>query len=277
MAGTKVSSAIARLVFVFCIGLLCLNTLQPLRSFVDEPAAPEAPAEESKPPDLLLSVPFYVYEDLAWVNATFGGRPVGDIARVVGKRGVRFKHGDDYWFMEASLKHPMRTRNMDEAKLFFVPTLLNFFDYKEWMKNDKLCWQDMCDFELLNYTHHRLAESKAFQKFPNRHIIVRSFYSAHMGYWHDKLSRNDAFRLFLEDFRKMNAVVYEGKDRFPDPIHRITKTKYTVGTPCDLVQEKRYDVAMIASMKNKASFNDRRNICKWLKNAAGGDSAVAIS
>jgi hypothetical protein len=39
--------------------------------------------DDSPPPDLLLSVPFYVYEDLAWTKATFMGGPVREFALAI--------------------------------------------------------------------------------------------------------------------------------------------------------------------------------------------------
>lgn len=263
----------ARLAITFSISILCLNVLKYLRQnsrttmIMMESSEIEniLQSSSSAAPDLLLTVPFYVYEDLAWINATFDGRHVGDIARNEGKRGVRFKHGDDYWFLDASLKHPMRTRNIDEAKLFFVPTLLNYIDYKEWHRDSKLCWKNKCNFALLQDAHECLNQSQAFERYPDRHVIVRSFYSAHWDYWNDELSQNPGFRNFLQDFKKMNAIVYEGKDLFPNPGHRITMTKYTVGTPCEHYTDKPFDVAMVASIHDdRLAFEDRRNICKWL-------------
>jgi hypothetical protein len=219
---------------------------------------------QPSPPDLLLSVPFYVYEDLAWINATFGGHPVAEISRSQGNQNIRFKHSDDYWFMEASLKHPMRTRNMDEAKLFFVPTLLNYVDYK-WWKNEPLCSNGTCDFALLRDAHQRLNKSKAFQLYPDRHIIVRSFSSSIWDYWNEKLNKNKDFRQFMDQVRQMSVIVFEGRDLIPNPGLPLTMTKYTVGTPCELSEQKPYDVVMVASMhEDRPAFEDRRNICKWL-------------
>mmetsp|Transcript_42657 Transcript_42657/g.103169 ORF Transcript_42657/g.103169 Transcript_42657/m.103169 type:complete len:180 (+) Transcript_42657:103-642(+) len=122
-----------------------LNT----RAAADSESSSSSPNDNMKKRDLLLSVPFYVYEDLAWTKATIGGKKVDKVANPpfdneTGK-AHRFKHGSDYWMMKASLLdntimkgHPMRTHNMSEAKLFFVPWLMNFFDSRIW-KQQKLC------------------------------------------------------------------------------------------------------------------------------------------
>jgi hypothetical protein len=68
---------------------------------------------------LLLSVPFYVYDELDWSNMTIGGNPVS---------AVTGKHTNDYWFLQTSLRHPMRTRDPAQAKLFVVPILMNIYD-----------------------------------------------------------------------------------------------------------------------------------------------------
>eukprot|EP00980_Cylindrotheca_fusiformis_P023636 scaffold10699_cov67-Cylindrotheca_fusiformis.AAC.1 len=123
------------------------------------------------PPDLLLSVPFYVYEDLSWLNATFVGRPVSEVAYSSKENATSFKHGDDYWFIVSSLRHPMRTHNISEAKIFFVPLLLNFLDEEMYYKGP-LCSNGRCDWDLLMHTQEQLRKSPAFQKYPDRHFVV---------------------------------------------------------------------------------------------------------
>ena len=50
-------------------------------------------------PDLLVSVPFYVYEELSWINGTIGGNLIVNRNLHHSFNGTnRFKHGDDYFF-----------------------------------------------------------------------------------------------------------------------------------------------------------------------------------
>jgi hypothetical protein len=108
----------------YTIGNLQKNSKQAANRQEQVSGSAHISASAEDPPDLLLSVPFYVYEEFAWINATYMGRPISDVSRNMSQDNL--KHGDDYWFLEASLKHPMRTHNMSEAKLFFVPFLLNY-------------------------------------------------------------------------------------------------------------------------------------------------------
>jgi len=69
----------------------------------------------------LLSLPFYVYESLIWENATYG--PDQTLAQFL--QEYPYRHSDDFWFLKAALKHPMRTFDPSQAKLFVVPTVMN--------------------------------------------------------------------------------------------------------------------------------------------------------
>lgn len=225
---------------------------------------------QSKPPDLLLSVPFYVYEDMAWLNATVGGIPVSQMAHR-GIHNTRWKHGDDFWLLQASLRHPMRTRNMEDAKLFFVPLFLNLLDFSE--KGRKLfCVEGKCGYDLLLGVQQRLRDSTAFQQYPERHVVVRSFYTATSERWNEQKSEEFVgYDKFIELLPKMNAIVFEAKDIIledPSPKRQILSSYY-VGTACDLSTEKPFDVAMISDLKStRATFQGRRNICKWLNHSS---------
>lgn len=248
-----------------------LQTIEQTQASISDGSTRDADA-----PDLLLSVPFYVYEEFAWINATYMNRPIHDVASNSSRFQTRFKHGDDYWFLQASLKHPMRTHNMSEAKLFYVPFLLNFLDQIMYYKQP-LCVKDLCDFDLLLDSQQRLRESPAFQEYPDRHMIVRSSYNAAGDKWNKKLGETyEGYNKFMELFVKMNVVVFEDKDKFPNPGYRHAFTSYYVGSPCQLVTgNKPYDVAMIASFKKgQPSFKDRKNMCKWL---SSNESSVKTS
>ena len=77
----------------------------------------------------VLDVPFYVYEDLAWEDATVDGVPIHESV-VRHHLTDNNKHTDDYWFMLAALRHPMRTLDPADAKLFVVPPLLNCYEVR---------------------------------------------------------------------------------------------------------------------------------------------------
>ena len=237
----------------------------------------ETKKEIQPPPELLLSVPFYVYEELIWENATIGSRLVSDHARnYSGMNRPIFKHSDDYLFLEASLKHPQRTHNMDEAKLFFVPVLFNYLDMESISKGEPLCWNSMCRNELLHYSSQVLQKSRAFQQYPERHIHVRSHFGMLYDWWKKKQQGNKGYNEFMTLSAQMHTISFEGRDyitnRNPD---RLVLPTYYVGSGCKQVDEKTHDVAMIASLhENRPWFQDRRNICLWLKKSSSITTSI---
>lgn len=217
-------------------------------------------------PELLLSVPFYLYEELSWINATISGNgPVADYNLLSDKEnGLRWKHGDDFWFLKAAHGHPMRTQRIEDAKLFFVPTLLNHYDFFHSFERRRVCVNERCDRELLQYTKEQLEKSPAFRTFPGRHLIVRS-------HWRQR--KNDGARgnkndpvyakFFFEMVPSMNVVNFEGE---VSPTDKYNVPAYKVGTPCEqgVGLNKTLDFALIANMK----FEDRRNLCDWLNRSS---------
>jgi len=97
-------------------------------------------------------------------------------------------------------------------------------------------------------------------------------YSSANDKWNKLLLRQDPqFQRFLDVFKKMQVLVWEGVDRYADVKGRHSFTSYHVGTPCPVYEgeEKPYDVAMVATTKRKfkaRQFKARRNICKWIEN-----------
>ena len=68
----------------------------------------------------------------------------------------------------------MRTLNPQEAKLFFVPVLLNYFDKKSegW---GSLCLNGVCDDELLQQAARFLSSEKSYLKrYPERHVVSQN-------------------------------------------------------------------------------------------------------
>jgi hypothetical protein len=53
----------------------------------------------SSPPALLLIVPFYVYEELDWLKATFGGISVLRVCDIPVRSPKSIKHLNDYSFL----------------------------------------------------------------------------------------------------------------------------------------------------------------------------------
>jgi hypothetical protein len=194
----------------------------------------------------LLTLPFYIYDELIWQNATVNGKALDDF--IAGSKYI--KHFDDYYFVKAALKHPMRVPHPAQAKLFVVPTLNNVVfnaDIGEW----RICVKDNCDrHEVLRRAASFLANSTWFQRHDGRdHIVVSSHYK----------SRDST----EEVFRRCNAIIFE--DRRISNIDRLNIPKFYGSLPCLLEHKKTHDFAMVGSMHTERStFATRSQICKWL-------------
>jgi hypothetical protein len=216
---------------------------------------------------LLLSVPFYVYEEeeLSWVNATWGGQPVGEIA--ANFSGEHAKHTDDYWFWQASLRHPMRTRDPTQAKLFVVPILMNFYDDRVWQQDKDLCVGQLCNNKLLAYAGKFLTTSNASYLGKQPHIVVTSHY-AHRWNWKGKPGK------LRQALKQCHSIRFENKHQQSPPSKSNSRLHHFpsiyVGTPCPLeTTNKIHDAVLIASLKAKhppkdVNFQDRRTLCQWL-------------
>jgi len=242
---------------------------------------------EGNPPELLLSVPFYVYEEWSWLDSYWikqngNNETVEHWNTKASEDGhpYYFKHGDDFWFLRNAMKHPMRTTNMSEAKLFFVPTLLNQFDWSLRKGKRNICVNNkVCKYDLIQRTQQYLSASEAFRLYPERHVIVRSYFAPRWKDWDlrkqppEKLPElRESYRsFFLEMVPKMQAIVFEGKDFVEEATHQVPALgrhilpTYYVGSPClnSPSNNKTLDIAMIATMKGK--YDGRNNLCNWLK------------
>lgn len=130
-----------------------------------------------------LDTPFYVYEDLAFADATIYDDDGNEIKYETFLNDVYLKnqrkHSDDYWFMLSAMKHPMRVTDPKEAKLFYVPTLMNVIAATTLNRSFcyHYCVRDKCDYELFDVIDKYLDNSKWFKRKNGAdHIIVASHY-----------------------------------------------------------------------------------------------------
>lgn len=203
---------------------------------------------------LLLSVPFYVYENLAWENATWGGASVDKVLSQTSNFNP--KHADDYFFMKNSLRHPMRTWNASEAKLFVIPSLNNFYDLRDYYKDHDLCFNGLCNNDLMATIKETLELSPYFHSYPEAHIVVLSSYAHHYRVWPG-----------LKDLKEMlrNASNIHFEYERTNREERWSFPKQYVSRGCALEPNKTTDVVMIATLKpDKKTFQDREIICSWL-------------
>ena len=224
------------------------------------------PEQETKPPSLLLQVPYYVYEELAWTNATWNGISLEELP-------LKFsKHSDDYWFMKASLRHPMRTNDPSKAKLFVIPLLLNMYCEGVYQKlhhgmKFTFCHKEWCDKELLRMAYQTLNRSSWFQRYQGRdHIVTTS----HDAFWYVLRDTQIAPVKFRRLLYQCNRIVHERRGfSHTKNAPRIVYSSIMVGNPCHPLvpaKEKLHDLAMIATFKiNDANFLDRQHVCQWTK------------
>jgi hypothetical protein len=205
----------------------------------------------------LLSVPYYVYEELLWLdNATLGGIPLQE-AIEEDKVFSNPKHNEDYWFMKASLTHPMRTYNPAEAKLFVVPSLSNIIMHTSiYYTKEKICWRGICGRPLMAYIDKILGESPWFQRNAGADHLASVGYH---GWFHPRFKGAE-----FKNMENCNVVGYCGGVKI-NFANRLFFQKLYVGTACPQSPEKTHDFTMVASLRPKDKrFRSRRNICDWM-------------
>lgn len=209
---------------------------------------------------LKLTVPFFVYpsnSSLNWMDmfSTDNG--------AFRKHKRTYKHGDDFWMLHSAMKHPMRTLNPREAKLFFVPTLLNAAAYIPSDGRKNMTFNSFNEALLL--ADRELGKSIYFQEHSgNDHIVVFSTWVL-----------SDLPASSLPNLYSCNMINFEGKRPWlPRPRDRranlITIPSTYIGNPChhDSPVERTDDFVMVASIHTddgrKRNFSQRAEICRWL-------------
>ena len=209
---------------------------------------------------LRLQVPFYIYEnqDLNWENATFGN---GDSLT---RSYDRYKHSDDIWLLRAAKKHPMRTYNPQEAKLFFVPVLLNAACFNRFRPDPKraLCLNrnysrdnnNINSTMITTYTNticlknpqegfdrvnNALATSKYFQKSQGKdHVVVMSHWArgiAWMPDWIKTQPQTGKAYLRYPNLDSCHAIQFEGwrpKRTTTGSNNNQQQQQAAIGLPC---------------------------------------------
>ena len=231
-------------------------------SEIDEPQAIIVPSPKTITTTngnaISLNVPFFVYETslLNWENYTFLQPNDPDYPV--------FKHSDDLWLYRASLRHPQRTRDPSQAKLFFVPFLLNAVAERRTCVQMNATWNKCFDRPgaAYRFADKNLASSAYFRRSRGSdHVVVASHW---LGPPHK-----------LPNLKSCNLINFEGRMPLPFPNTSFIPSFY-VGRPCVPLDKKwdipkTHDFAMIGTLKpGNPDFASRDDICKWL--AQGGYS-----
>ena len=174
----------------------------------------------------LLTVPFYTYERIIWHNATVAGKALDDFIA----DSNYIKHFDDYYFVKAALKHPMRVPNPEQAKLFVVRTLNNVVFNADLSKH-RICVKDNCGrHEIVRRAASFLDGSTWFQRFGGRdHVVVSSHYK----------SRDNTEEA-------CNAITFE--DTRICNNDRLNIPHFYGSLPCPLEHNKTHNFAMVGNM-----------------------------
>jgi len=223
--------------------------------------------------EFILKTPFYVYEDLIFPDA---------IIRNEKGKGISYeeyfenpnnrKHSDDYWFMRFALNHPMRVKDPDKAKLFYVPSLMNVIALCHLNRylNYTYCVNDKCNYQLFDVIDKYLSNSEWFQRNNGvDHIIVVSHYGFNTQWKIDTETNNESTQFainFGKDFSNIfncNKVVFENTSQ-----HKIVNQKRVnfpsmyVGRLCKVPKnmKKKHRFIFLGSFKN----SERQNIRNWL-------------
>jgi Exostosin family len=203
--------------------------------------------------DLLLSVPFYIYEELNWLDTGYrGNKTFHEILRNQEK-----KHQEDLHFYNAALRHPMRTRRPEEAKLFVVPFLSSIVIASLIYKDPAtLCVNTTCGKDLLASLDQSLGNSKWFQRNEGKdHLATITYF----GFAHQFVKGRRQYKNLMKCH-----VIQWGEEKKVNIVSRLAFNTFYVGTKCPL-SPKTSDLAMVARDKPRARFQSRRDICRWVK------------
>lgn len=246
------------------------------------PSLPPTTKEHNKvSTDLLLSVPFYVYEDeflkddhdvwnltsiYHWGMLDNTNRTNGTITFMEVAETLKYqKHAGDIHFIRSALKHPMRVLNPKDAKLFVVPTLLERIRMitiygseaeKEEARKHLLKANEVLGASLWFQRHNGADHIAPVSVWKTDHSIDKYF---------ELLTRCNVLQ-FHESSNE-----YEANYIHPNYQQNRTMFKiFYVASPCKPVAsfaEKTEDFAFIGSMhRKKGSFRlkKRRSACEWM-------------
>eukprot|EP00551_Chaetoceros_affinis_P012307 CAMPEP_0203670314 /NCGR_PEP_ID=MMETSP0090-20130426/6424_1 /ASSEMBLY_ACC=CAM_ASM_001088 /TAXON_ID=426623 /ORGANISM="Chaetoceros affinis, Strain CCMP159" /LENGTH=435 /DNA_ID=CAMNT_0050535143 /DNA_START=73 /DNA_END=1380 /DNA_ORIENTATION=+ len=258
------------------------------------PATAEEHAKVPTDPDLLLSVPFYVYEDeflkddsvwnitgmydfymtkLPKKNSTNGTNAFMELAETFKYE----KHAGDIHFIRSALQHPMRVLNPEDAKLFVVPTLLQRiivqFGYKPEAEKEQAR-------KLILNANEVLRASPWFQRYDGAdHIAPISLWKTDksIAKYFDLLTRCNVVQ-----FHETGIENAAGQN-YIHPNYQQNRTMFKifyVGSPCNVTSfaEKTQDFAFIGTMQRGRGRNyllqTRRNACEWMTHSTNYSYSV---
>ena len=175
-----------------------------------------SPSKSKATTKTFFNTPFYVYDnELNWMNATLSGVPISD------SWYPTFKHSDDYWFLKSALEHPKRVDEPYQAKLFFVPLLLNAAAEARNNASTHFCVHGKCQgdnggkFDWVRRANRILANSTWFQRHRGRdHIVVASHYDHPAAV--EESSFSNLRQCAMVSFENFQKLCFKGLNRCTD-------------------------------------------------------------
>ena len=261
------------------------------------PSLPDTIEEHAKVSDLLLSVPFYIYEDeflqddSIWnITSMYDSMTPNFAKKNSTTNGTKtfmeyaetfkyHKHAGDIHFIRSALEHPMRVLNPEDAKLFVVPTLLERIIMQLIYKPE--AEKEEARKHLLK-ANEALRASPWFQRYDGAdHIAPISIWKTDQSItkYFELLTRCNVVQWIeasIEDaaYARLNYI-------HPNYQHNRTMFKiFYVGSPCKSVvsfAEKTQDFAFIGSMHRKRRdglLQKRRDACEWMTHSTNYSYSV---
>ena len=241
----------------------------------------EGSTDAINPAGLLLSVPFYIYEneflkddkvlnitemyEYLAMESNKNYTPTSPLNRTFLEYAEAFKHYKhfgDVHFIRSALQHPMRVMNPEDAKLFVVPSLLTYLIQCRTEKKEDRAHK-------LQHLNQVLGASQWFRRNDGEDHI------APVAYFNGRSLIRHNFRLL----GKCNIVQFHEGPADPTYINnaylkiRNMFTIFKVGTACSIIpfEQKTRDFAFIGRLHGKGPldkhYNDRRNTCNWMSQA----------
>ena len=250
----------------------------------------EGSTDVIKPADLLLSVPFYIYE-----NEFLKDDKVLNITEMYEYRTMElhtksntkytptslqnrtfleyaeafkhYKHFGDVHFIRSALQHPMRVMNPEDAKLFVVPSLLTSLIELHTYKGTPKTRENIA--HKLQHMNKELGASQWFLRNDGEDHI------APVAYFNGRGVIKNKFSLLA----RCNIVQFHegsGDPSYISPIYQKIRNMFTifkVGTACSVVpfEQKTQDFAFIGKLHRKGPldkfYDVRRNTCNWMSQA----------
>ena len=249
-------------------------------------------------PDLLLNVPFYVYEDEFLNNVKIlnitkmyehaveenyhensksTNSANGNVTFLEFAETFKyFKHWGDVHFIRSALQHPMRVLNPEDAKIFVVPSLLTYDITTVLYHGREVRYPTKIRLTRMN---KELRRSPWFQRNNGAdHIAPVAYFLA-----------EGLLQGMFPILSQCNLVQFSESSLDPNyilPKYQQNRTMFKifkVGSPCKTVKffQKTRDYAFVGKLHGNKHYQNRhyknrRDVCKWMNTTNHSSSVCGL-